>query len=131
MMSRFLMVLCVSTLMIGSASANVLPQMIETFQAQGANAGDADAGEALWKKKFYVDGKARNCQSCHGVDLTKSGSHLRTGKIIEPMALSVNASRFKEVKKVHKWFRRNCKWVLGRECSVQEKVDFLLFLQKQ
>jgi hypothetical protein len=30
--------------------------------------------------------------------------------------------------KVEKWFKRNCKDVLDRECTVQEKADFVAFL---
>ncbi|MDQ6961251.1 MAG: DUF1924 domain-containing protein [Mariprofundaceae bacterium] len=130
-LNQFIIVCLCCLFMANTASANVIPEMVEGFQAQGASVGDADAGEALWKKKFMVEGKARSCQSCHTLDLTKAGSHIRTGKIIEPMAPSVTLTRFSEVKKVHKWFRRNCKWVLSRECSIQEKVDILLFLQKQ
>jgi len=29
---------------------------------------------------------------------------------------------------VAKWFRRNCKTVLGRECTAQEKGDILTYL---
>jgi len=29
---------------------------------------------------------------------------------------------------VEKWFKRNCKDVLARECTAQEKADFVAFL---
>jgi len=132
MMRYTLLTLCLLAFTpIITAHASVLPSMIDSFIAQGAHEGDPQAGETLWKKKFYVEGKARSCQTCHTADLTRSGSHARTGKIIEPMALSVNTNRFNEKKKVNKWLRRNCKWVMGQECSLQEKVDILLFLQQQ
>jgi len=130
-MSRLLLICMCCFAMTQVASANVLPQVMDDFMAQGAHEGDADAGKALWVKKFYVEGKARSCQTCHTADLTRYGAHARTGKEIEPMAPSVNSMRFNEAKKIHKWLRRNCKWVMGRECSIQEKVDILLFLQKQ
>ena len=41
------------------------------------------------------------------------------------MAPSVNPKRFTDLKKVEKWFRRNCKWTWGRECNAQEKADIL------
>ncbi|MEA3244387.1 MAG: DUF1924 domain-containing protein, partial [Pseudomonadota bacterium] len=33
-------------------------------------------------------------------------------------------------KKIEKWFKRNCKWTLGRECTAQEKADFLAYIDK-
>ncbi|MEG7525318.1 MAG: DUF1924 domain-containing protein [Chromatiales bacterium] len=57
--------------------------------------------------------------------------HIRTGKVIEPLAPSVNPKRFTDQRKVEKWFIRNCKWTLGRECSSQEKGDLLVYLLSQ
>ncbi|MCW8907187.1 MAG: DUF1924 domain-containing protein, partial [Sedimenticola sp.] len=51
------------------------------------------------------------------------------GKAIEPMAPTVNPKRLTEVKQIKKWFVRNCKWTLGRECTAQEKGDFLAYLK--
>jgi len=65
------------------------------------------------------------------MDLKKPGEHIRTGKVIDPMALSANPNRFSDAKKIEKWFRRNCKWVLGRTCTAQEKGNILLYLQNQ
>ena len=85
----------------------------------------------MWNKTFIdaKSGKERNCGSCHTTDLAKQGKHARTGKVIKPMAPSVNAKRLTEVKKIKKWFVRNCKWTLGRECTAQEKGDVLAFLK--
>jgi hypothetical protein len=47
------------------------------------------------------------------------------------MSMKVNAERFTDVKKIEKWFKRNCKDAWGRECTVQEKADFLTFLLAQ
>ena len=65
----------------------------------------------------------RSCTTCHGTDQAKPGRHQRTGKVIESMAPSVNPQRLTDVAKIEKWFVRNCKWTLGRECSAQEKGD--------
>ena len=32
---------------------------------------------------------------------------------------------------IEKWFTRNCKWTLGRECTPQEKGDFLLMIRSK
>ena len=51
-----------------------------------------------------------------------------TDKAIEPLAPAVNPKRFTDSAKVEKWFRRNCKDVLARECSAGEKADVLAWL---
>ncbi len=55
----------------------------------------------------------------------------RAGKPIEPMAVSVTPDRYRDPKKVAKWFRRNCQSVLGRECTAPEKGDFLTLMISQ
>jgi hypothetical protein len=44
------------------------------------------------------------------------------------MAPAFNPQRFTDAAKVDKWFRRNCKDVLARECSAAEKADVLAWL---
>jgi hypothetical protein len=44
------------------------------------------------------------------------------------MAPSVNPARFTNTSKVEKWFKRNCKDVLNRECTAQEKGDVITYL---
>jgi Domain of unknown function (DUF1924) len=39
-----------------------------------------------------------------------------------------NPKAFTDSAKVDKWFRRNCKDVLARECSAGEKADVLAYL---
>jgi hypothetical protein len=113
------------------AQADAVSELEALYQSQGAGPFSAASGEALWNKTF-VDaetGKQRNCSTCHTNDLTKQGKHERTGKAIEPMAPSVNPKRLTDVKKIKKWFVRNCKWTLGRECTTQEKGDVLAYLK--
>lgn len=93
---------------------------------------DAKRGEKLWNKTFPAkDGKSRQCNTCHNKDHTKAGKHFKSGKKIEPMAPSANKKRFTKLKKINKWFKRNCKWTLGRECTNQEKGDLLKYLSQQ
>jgi hypothetical protein len=87
----------------------------------------AQAGREAWYRE--VDG--RSCPSCHTDSVFVDGRHERTGKVIEPMAPSVNAKRLTERKKINKWFKRNCKWTYGRECTAQEKGDILVWLSQQ
>ncbi len=113
------------------AQADAVSELQAGYQAEGAGPFSAEAGEALWNRPFKnaKSGKVRKCTTCHTTDLTRPGKHVRTGKLIEPMAPSVNPKRLTEVKKIKKWFVRNCKWTLGRECTAQEKGDLLAFLK--
>jgi hypothetical protein len=103
--------------------------------AKAANAAasgfSADRGKALHTQNF-ASGKANTpaCTSCHGKDTRAAGRTL-VGKQIDPMALSVSPSRYTDPVKVEKWFKRNCTEVLGRECSAQEKGDWLSFMFSQ
>jgi hypothetical protein len=96
-------------------------------------AADPQAGQAGWIKEYaQTDGSpARSCVTCHGQDLTKPGRHAKTGKTIEPMAPSVNPQRLTDEAKVEKWLKRNCTWTLGRECTANEKADFIAYIKTQ
>lgn len=130
-MRRFPIILISSVVFFASqvAVADVANEVLAEFQQQGVQA-DAAAGERLWSAVF-VDKKTaqqRSCATCHGEHPGLRGKHAKTGKLIEPMAPSVNGERLTERKKINKWFKRNCKWTIGRECTAQEKADFLTFL---
>jgi cytochrome c553 len=115
------------------AQADAVTELTAEYQSQGASGFNESAGEIFWNKE-YVDsksGKARSCTSCHSADLTAVGKHARTGKKIKPMAPSVNPKRLTDVKKIEKWFKRNCKWTLGRECTPQEKGDVMAFIKSK
>ena len=89
-----------------------------------------DRGEALYRSAHPGgDGKPVSCASCH-TDSPKQAGRTRVGKPIEPLAPSVNRERFTDAAKVEKWFRRNCKDVLQRECTAQEKGDFVTWLSQ-
>jgi hypothetical protein len=106
-----------------------------TFAAAGPalGAGDAAAGARAWTEEHNPAGadKPRSCATCHHADLTQTGKHATTGKPIEPMAVSVNPKRLTDPAKVEKWFGRNCRWTLGRDCTPQEKADFLAYIRSK
>ena len=89
----------------------------------------AQRGEQLWNREFTVSGQSRSCTTCHTTNPSLSGKHVRTGKLIKPMAPSVNPDRLTDQRKIEKWFKRNCKWTLGRVCTAQEKGDLLEYLK--
>jgi hypothetical protein len=47
-----------------------------------------------------------------------------------PRPPAPNPQRYTAAAKVEKWFRRNCHDVLQRECTPQEKGDFIAWLSQ-
>ena len=131
MKSRILiMTLLVSVpLSFSHAESTAVNNLLQDYAIQGANTADAEQGKQLWQKTFNKNGE-RSCASCHTKDLTQNGKHIKTNKNIKPMSPSVNPERLTDSKKVNKWFKRNCKWTLGRECTAQEKTNFLVYIEK-
>lgn len=115
-------------LTIAAASIAILLAQ-PALAAPGAEA--AARGKLLHTQKFS-GGKldTPSCTTCHGVDPRTPGRSL-TGKVIEPMATSVTPARYANPEKVEKWFKRNCIEVLGRECTAQEKGDWLAYMTSQ
>lgn len=116
-----------SLLAVNSHAGSVVEARIKNYQQQGAGSIDTDQGKKLWYQK-HGD---RSCSSCHADSPLQNGKHVKTGKLIKPMALSVNPQRYQDGRKIDKWFLRNCKWTLGRECSAQEKTNILSWLNSQ
>lgn len=83
-------------------------------------------GEALFHRPFD---SGWSCATCHTADPRQPGRHRVTGRALQPLAPAVNPARFSDAAKVDKWFRRNCRDVLGRECSAQEKADLTAWLR--
>ncbi|MFP6788583.1 MAG: DUF1924 domain-containing protein [Thalassolituus sp.] len=103
---------------------------LQTLAATGSGPFSASAGEAFWNQSFPNGGEQRSCTTCHGKDPAQSGKHQKTGRSIAPMAVSANPERFTDRTKTEKWFLRNCKWTLGRECTAQEKGDVITWLNQ-
>jgi mono/diheme cytochrome c family protein len=113
-----------------AADPAAVTELLDQYRAEGAADFDAAWAKDAWTKEFRADdGKMRSCITCHGSDLRKSGRHAKTGKVIDPMARSVNPDRYTDTAKIEKWFKRNCKWAWGRLCTPREKGAFLLFLK--
>ncbi|MBX3677746.1 MAG: DUF1924 domain-containing protein [Rhodocyclaceae bacterium] len=106
--------------------------LLAQYAAAAKSAGFSAARGQILHTQNFSGGKADtpSCTSCHGKD-TRSAGRTRTGKAIEPVALSVTPARYTDPAKVEKWFKRNCTEVLGRECTPQEKGDWLSFVLSQ
>lgn len=106
--------------------------LLAQYKAAGVTKADAAKGKQDWIREVKnEEGEMISCSSCHGTDLSKAGSHIKTKKVIEPMSRRANPERFTDEKKIEKWFKRNCKETFGRECTSQEKADFLSYLISQ
>jgi len=94
-------------------------------QTAGFSGFSAARGEQFFKSTHANDW---SCSTCHTQNPTAQGKHTRTGKILLPLSPNANAERFTDQAKVDKWFKRNCRDVLDRECTAQEKGDVLTYL---
>ena len=114
-----------------SARADTVADLLKQYESLGASRFTAATAEAMWSKTFAdaKTGESRKCSLCHTEDLRRTGKHAVTGKAIEPLAPSANPKRLTDPEHIEKWFARNCKWTLGRECTPQEKGDFLVMIR--
>lgn len=88
---------------------------------------DPARGRALYFEEHADAGKATSCAACHTADPTAKGKS-PAGRNIDPLAPSASPERFTDAKKADKWFRRNCKQILGRDCRATERGDVLAWL---
>ncbi len=130
--------LIVASCVLAAGASGESPHPLLDFYASEAKASDpafsgfsAERGEQLFKTHFAT-GKpdTPSCTACHTTDPKKQGQ-TRAGKDIDPMAASVNPKRYTDQAKAEKWFGRNCRNVLGRECTATEKGDFITFMLSQ
>lgn len=100
------------------------------YATAARQAGATGVFDAARGQRFFISphGRDWSCSSCHTRDPRQAGRHEVTGKLIQPLAPAANPARFSDSAKVEKWFRRNCRDVLERECSAQEKGDVLAWL---
>ena len=103
---------------------------------RGANSG---AAYSLDPSQPTVIGRASDC-TIHLDDASVSRHHCQIvvdhGRAtVEDLGSRwgtvVNGKRLTSIKDIRKWLKRNCKWTLDRECTPQEKGDFLSFIQQQ
>ena len=127
-----LSVLCSATYLPVS-HAGVVDQMLNEYSKQTNTVFDSTKGKTLWSTSYTnnKDSQARSCATCHSENLASVGKHAKTRKPIEPLAPSVNPERLTDAKTINKWLLRNCKWTMGRECSMEEKGHLLKFISTQ
>jgi cytochrome c peroxidase len=117
--------LCAVQAFAAQAADTTPAQQLTHWTAQAGAPAKAERGQVLFNQR---QGGEWSCASCHGTPPTGQGKHASTGKAIAPLAPAFNAKAFTDTAKTDKWFKRNCKDVLSRECSAQEKADVLAYL---
>jgi hypothetical protein len=117
-----------------AAFAGAPADLLGAYEAQARREDPAFAGFApergaeLYRRSVAAGGGAASCAGCHSPDPRQPGRHARTGKVIAPLAPAVNPDRLADPAKAEKWFGRNCRDVLARECTAREKGDFVRYL---
>ena len=131
-MMRELMLTLIGAVVLASPCMGEEPQEFLTeYEVQAKKENPKFTGFDSGRGKVFFNMKHGGewmCASCHTDNPANEGKHIVTGKVIRPMSPAVNHLRFTETAKVEKWFKRNCKDVLSRECTAQEKGDFLAYL---
>jgi len=114
----------------GVALAETPRQIGDVYAAAqgGGFRATAARGAEFFARKFNISEKMPACATCHTDNPAQPGRHAITGKTIKPLAPVANAERLSDPAKVEKWFTRNCKEVVGRECNAGEKADFIAYL---
>jgi mono/diheme cytochrome c family protein len=114
------------------AQAATLPDDVYLKEARQQNpsfTASAARGQAFFTARQGQHPEMPNCAACHGELPNRDGKHVGTGRRIKPLAPSANPARLSDAAATEKWFRRNCRDVLGRECSAVEKLDVIAFLR--
>lgn len=117
----------------GARDALLAGYATQAKKADPAFAGfSAQRGETLFRTKWAKgDERTPSCTACHTDNPRNPGQNAKTGRAIEPVAVSVNPKRFTDLDQVEKQFGRDCKSVLGRDCTAQEKGDYITFMAGQ
>ena len=130
--------ICITLLFLAGTSpvfAETPASLVSGYAAEAAKSTpgfspSVQRGQAFFTREWGVSQKMPNCTVCHGKNLKVDGKHVVTDKRIDPMSPAANPERFTNSKKVEKWFKRNCTEVVGRECTVAEKADFIQFVSQ-
>jgi len=119
----------VAMILGAAALAGPREDLLAQYAAAAKTTGFSAARGQVLHTQNFSGGKpdTPSCTTCHGKD-TRGAGRAPTGKAIEPVAVSVTPTRYTDPAKVEKWFKRNCIEVMGRECTPQEKGDWLAFV---
>lgn len=128
---QLLLISLVAVTPLSAYSATPLDSLLNEYRQESRTDFNAESGKTFWQQTHQAQEtpQTRSCSSCHTDNLRATGKHVKTRKPIDPIAPSANPQRFTDLKKIRKWLKRNCLWILGRECTAQEKGDVLTYLK--
>lgn len=115
------------------AAGPVAAELLQAYEAQARRerpeftAFSAEEGRRLYFEEHVQDGERVSCSTCHTASPRNRG-RTPAGKVVDPLAPAANPARLTDPAEVEKWFKRNCKQVLGRECTAEEKGNFVTWL---
>ena len=136
MTGRFIAILLATSLGLALPAAVGPSQnaVLKQYEALARNADPAFQGFSASRGRAFFSAKHNggnpdtpSCTSCHTPSPLNPG-RTRAGKAIAPMAVSRTPDRFTDFAKTEKWFGRNCRTVLGRDCTPVEKGDIIAYL---
>jgi len=88
----------------------------------------AEDGKKFFNRELTIKGQQVACASCHTTNPAIEGKHIVTNKPIRPLAPAVNEKRFTSVETVEKNFTKHCNDIIGRDCTAQEKGNYIAYL---
>jgi Domain of unknown function (DUF1924) len=127
--ARSLALVC-SAIVAPAIDAAAPAELLETWRGEARTQSkpftdfSAERGKAL----YFLQPSDWSCSTCHTQDPRADGRHAVTHKVVKPLSPLANPARFSDAAKVEKWFRRNCRDVLKRECTATVKGDLLTYL---
>lgn len=120
--------LCLLAMLPLSAWAQTPAENILASYVKRAGApASAERGQAFFTQK-HKGGVFDSCSTCHTADPLKRGRDEVAEKPIPPLAPAVTKKNFTDASRVEHLFKLNCKDVLSRECTAQEKADVMAWL---
>lgn len=133
-LSSTLFILCSTLSLSAYADIDTAKKLADKYEAiakhidpQSAGLSEEE-GKTFYTRELTIKGKQVACASCHTGNPADIGKHLVTGKPIRPLSPVANDKRFTSVDKVEKNFTKHCNDIIGRDCTAQEKGNFIAYL---
>jgi mono/diheme cytochrome c family protein len=111
---------------LAHAQASTPAELLAAYTKQAGGSASPERGQAFFTRKFGRD--FDSCAACHGALPVSAGKDLVSEKPIAALAPAASPKRFTDKTAVEYRFGQNCKDVVGRACSAQEKADVLSWL---
>ena len=116
-----------------SKQSDVVKKLITKYAVEAKKDDPKSTFSAAAGREFYLWRRSYgpldvSCSSCHTDNPASEGKHNETNKPIRPLAPSANPDRFTNADKADQAIAKHCKDMYRKDCSPQQKGDFLTFL---